>query len=161
MFCQKCGAGDQTTESYCRRCGEWLPDMAARTRPGLFRKRTREQKIRKIRLLEIMSAALAFASAVIIFSFRPSHSDDVLHLAGIFCVLIAVYQVVNFYFGLTLQPKRGKNQIENERETGKRTSDLPQSLKDGERNFVELPSVTENTTELFRPTSETERQRPH
>ena len=159
MFCNKCGAGDQDTESYCRRCGEWLPDPAARRRPGLFRRRTREQKIRKIRLLEIMSAALAIASAVIIFTFRPSHSDDVLHLAGIFCVAIAIYQLVNLYFGLTLQPKRGKNQTD--RELAKKTNDLPQSLNDGERDFVELPSITENTTELFRQTSETEGQRGH
>jgi hypothetical protein len=107
-----------------------------------------------------MSAALAFVSATIIFSYKPSHSDDVLHLAGIFCVAIAVYQLVNFYFGLTLQPKRGKNQIEDGREIAKRTNDLPRSL-DGERDFVELPNITENTTELFRPASETEQQRRH
>jgi hypothetical protein len=155
MFCPKCGAGEQNTESYCRRCGEWLPDMETRPRTGLFRKRTREQKLRKMRVLEAMSAALAIASAVMIFSFKPSHSDDVLHLAGMFCVAIAVYQLVHFYFGLTLQRNRGKNQIENERETGKRTSNLPESLNDGQRDFVKLPSVTENTTELFRPTSGT------
>jgi hypothetical protein len=105
-----------------------------------------------------MSAALAFASAAIIFSYKPSHSDDALHLAGIFCVAIAVYQLVNFYFGLTLQPKRAKNQVEDGREIAKRTNDLPRSL-DGERDFVELPSVTESTTELFRAASETEQRR--
>lgn len=116
-----------------------------------------------MRLLEITSAALAFASAAMIFSFSSSSQDDVsqLHLAGTFCVIIAVYQAVNFYFGLTLQPKRGKNQIEDGRETSKRTNDLPQMLNDGERDFVELPGITENTTELFRPASETERQRRH
>jgi uncharacterized membrane protein YvbJ len=47
MFCPKCGADDQGAESYCKRCGEWLPDLDAIRRPGLFRKRTREEKIRK------------------------------------------------------------------------------------------------------------------
>jgi hypothetical protein len=158
MFCPKCGAGDQNSESYCRRCGEWLPDMEARPRSGLFRKRTREQKMRKMRLLEAMSAALALASAIIIFTFRPSHSDDVLHLAGIFCVAISIYQLVNFYFGLTLQSKRGNSLIDG-RVMEKRTSDLPQSFDAGAKEFVELPSITENTTELFRQTPEAERKR--
>ena len=28
MFCSKCGAADQSADSYCKRCGEWLPDTA-------------------------------------------------------------------------------------------------------------------------------------
>ena len=161
MFCPKCGTGDQTTESYCRRCGGWLPDMEAGSRPRLFRKRTREQKIRKMRLLEIMSAALAFASAAIVLTFRPSTGDvGLLHLAGTLCIVIAVYQVMNFYFGLTLQRKRGKNQLEDVRVMEKNTHDLPRSLNElEERDFIELPSVTEKTTELFRPPSAAEGQR--
>ena len=45
MFCPKCGAGGQSAESYCKRCGEWLLDLDAIRGPGLFRKRTREEKI--------------------------------------------------------------------------------------------------------------------
>ena len=154
MFCPKCGVGDQSAESYCRRCGEWLPDMEAKARPRLFRKRTREQKIRKMRLLELMSAALAFASAAMIFYFPSSQGDmSLLTLAGTFCLVIALYQVVNFYFGLTLQPKRGKNQIEDGRLMEKETNDLPHSPNElSEKEFIELPSITESTTELLRPT---------
>ena len=154
MFCPKCGVGDQSAESYCRRCGEWLPDMEARARPRLFRKRTRTQKIRKMRLLELMNAKLALASAALIFYFPSSQGDlGLLNLAGTFCLGIALYQAVNFYFGLTLEPKRGKNKIEDGQEMEKETSDLPHSLKElSEKEFIELPGITENTTELLRPT---------
>lgn len=47
MFCPKCGADGQTADSYCKRCGQWLPDLTAIRRPGLFRKQTRDEKIRK------------------------------------------------------------------------------------------------------------------
>ena len=66
MFCPKCGAADQSAESYCKLCGDWLPDVDALTRPGLFRKRTREEKLRKMRVLEMVSAGLSLTSAAII-----------------------------------------------------------------------------------------------
>jgi hypothetical protein len=105
-----------------------------------------------MRRLELFSAALASASAVMVLSFNPSQGDvSNLHLAGMFCVAIAVYQLVNFYFGLTLEPKRVKNQIEG-RQKDKTTNDLPQSRNEiDEREFLELPTITENTTELIRP----------
>jgi len=126
--------------------------MEAKARPRLFRKRTREQKMRKMRMLEIMSAALAAVSAAIIFLFKSGKVDaGQLSFAGTLCVIIALYQVVNFYFGVTLQPKRA-NDIENAGELSSETSNLPHALLEtGEKEFIELPSVTENTTELFRP----------
>ena len=65
MFCPKCGADGQSAESYCKRCGEWLPDLDAIRSPRLFRKRTREEKIRKMRVLEAVSAALSLTAAAI------------------------------------------------------------------------------------------------
>ena len=153
MFCPKCGTGDQRPESYCRRCGEWLPDIDAPTQLGLFRKRTREEKIRKMRVLEVVSAALAFTSAAIIFSVLSGGGDTgLLNLAGLCCILIAVYQAVNFYFGYTLQPKRNKEHLQEGREIEQRKEDLPPALDGyGNDRVIEMPTVTENTTELLRP----------
>lgn len=151
MFCPKCGAGDQRPESYCRRCGEWLPDINAPSQAGLFRKRTRDEKIRKMRILEVVSAALAFTSAAIIFLVLSGRGDTgLLNLAGICCVVIAVYQAVNFYFGYTLQPKRNKEHLQEGREIRRASEDSLPAL-DSYANVIEMPSVTENTTELIRP----------
>ena len=43
MFCPKCGADAQKAESYCTRCGEWLPDVNSFTR-------TLQKKIEQSRL---------------------------------------------------------------------------------------------------------------
>jgi hypothetical protein len=153
IFCPKCGASDQRPESYCRRCGQWLLDIDAPTQPRIFRKKTREEKIRKMRILEVVSAALAFTSAAIIFSVLSGSGDtSLLNLAGICCIIIAVYQAVNFYFGYTLQPKRNKDHVQGGREIEVRTKDLPHALDGyGDGRFIEMPTVTENTTELLRP----------
>lgn len=128
------------------------------TRPGgqgaarAIQKADTRARDKKMRVLEIMSAGLAFASAAMIFYFPSSQGDmSLLILAGTFCLFIALYQVVNFYFGLTLQPKRGKNQIEDGGEMEKETNDLAHSRNElSEKEFIELPSITENTTDLLR-----------
>ena len=144
MFCPKCGADAQNAESYCTRCGEWLPDLDAHTRPGLFRKRTREEKIRKMRILEAISAGLALTAAAMIFAVRSGSADpQLLFLSLLCCLIIAVYQIVNFYLGSTMQKKitqsRMKEDILPEQRVGE--------LDSGESTtFVNPHSVVENTT---------------
>ena len=115
MFCPKCGADAQNAESYCTRCGEWLPDLNSLTRPGLFRKRTREEKIRKMRILEAISAGLALTAAALIFAVRRGSADtQLLFLSLLCCLIIAVYQIVNFYLGSTLQKKIEQSRLKPE-----------------------------------------------
>jgi hypothetical protein len=114
-----------------------------------------------MRILEVVSAALAFTSAAIIFSVLSGSGDtSLLNLAGICCIIIAVYQAVNFYFGYTLQPKRNKEHLQEGREIEQRKEDLPPAL-DGyrEERFIEMPTVTENTTELLKPRRPKEQHR--
>jgi hypothetical protein len=44
MFCSICGADSQSPNAYCKRCGEWLPDIKARTRAA-FGGKTPQQNI--------------------------------------------------------------------------------------------------------------------
>ena len=144
MFCPKCGADAQNADSYCTRCGEWLPDLNALTRPGLFRRRTREEKIRKMRILEAVSAGLALAAAAMIFAvLRGSADTQLLFLSLVSCLIVAVYQIVNFYLGSTLQKKIDQSRL--------KTDTLPhktdEQLGSGETTaFVNPGSVVENTT---------------
>src|SRR5687768_5089539 len=130
MFCPKCGADAQSAESYCRRCGEWLPDIEALDRPRLFRKSTREQKIRKMRILEAISAGLSLTAAAIIISvLRGGGNTQLLILAVFCCLIVAAYQVVNFYLGHKLQQRvdesrtRGTGELQSGAEAGVRALD--------------------------------------
>ncbi len=144
MFCPKCGADSQNAESYCTRCGEWLPDLNSLTRPGLFRKRTREEKIRKMRILEAISAGLALTAAAVIFAVLGGSADiQLLFLSLLCCLVIAVYQIVNFYLGSTLQKKIEQSRLEPDMLPHKEVEQLDSGQA---TTFVKPQSVVENTT---------------
>ena len=151
IYCQKCGAAGQSVEAYCKRCGEWLPDMDALARPGLLRKLTREEKIRKMRHLEIISAGLSLISVAVILTVLAGQNDkQFLFLAVICCSLVAIYQMVNFYLGYKLRSKAAENRAEKGNPIDAKTTDDMRRLGEVDKNqFVEIPSVVENTTELL------------
>lgn len=153
MFCPKCGADAQSADSYCRRCGEWLPDIDALARPRLFRKSTREQKIRKMRILEAISAGLSLTAAAIIISVLRGGGETQLLILSVFCCLIvAAYQVVNFYLGHKLQQRvdesrtRGTGEIKSGAEESARVLGVGDTSQ-----FVGGRSVVEGTTKLLEP----------
>ena len=144
MFCPNCGADAQNAESYCTRCGEWLPDVNSFTRPALFRKRTREEKIKKMRVLEAISAGLALTAAATIFAvLRGSADTQLLFLSLLCCVIVAVYQIVNFYLGSTLQRKIAQSRLKPEALQHKSAEQLGSAES---TTFVNPQSVVENTT---------------
>ncbi|HET9788145.1 MAG TPA: hypothetical protein VFP47_13480, partial [Pyrinomonadaceae bacterium] len=107
---------------------------------------TREEKIRKMRILEVISAGLALTAAAIIFAVLSGSADtQLLFLSLLCCVIVAVYQIVNFYLGSTLQKKIEQSRLKPET--------LPHSHKTAEQmgsgestTFVNPQSVVENTT---------------
>jgi hypothetical protein len=153
MFCPKCGADAQSAESYCKRCGEWLPDIDALARPGLFRKSTREQKIRKMRILEAISAGLSLTSAAIIISVLRGVADTQLLILAVFsCLIVAAYQVVNFYLGHKLQQRVDQSRAGGAGEIKVGAEESVRALSTGEATpFVGGRSVVEGTTKLLEP----------
>jgi len=153
MFCPKCGADDQSADSYCRRCGEWLPDIDALARPRLFRKSTREQKIRKMRILEAISAGLSLTAAAIIISvLRGGGETQLLFLAVFCCLIVAAYQVVNFYLGHKLQQRVDESRARSTGEIKPGAEESVRALGAGDATpFAGGQSVVEGTTQLLEP----------
>jgi len=153
MFCPKCGADGQSAEAYCKRCGEWLPDIDALVHRKLFRKLTREEKIEKIRILEAVSAGLSLTSAAIIISILAGGGDtQMLFLAAFCCLLVAVYQTINFYLGYKLQQRSGRSRAESTDEIETNVEQRVKALSASDATqLASRHSVTENTTELLEP----------
>jgi len=151
MFCPKCGADAQSADSYCKRCGEWLPDIDALARPMLFRKWTREQKIRKMRILEAISAGLSLTSAAIIISFLRGGAETQLLILAVFCCfIVAAYQVVNFYLGHKLQQRVEQSRAGSTGEIKTGAEEGVRELSTGDATqFVGGHSVVEGTTKLL------------
>jgi len=154
MFCSKCGAADQSADSYCKRCGEWLPDTTRLgRRRGRIRARTPEQRHQKMRIIEAMSALAALSSAVIILAVLAGKIDrPALVMAADLCFLTAILQAINFAIGYSLQKRLRQGHDENDR-SGilEAKADRPQLNQADTRNLVQPSSVTESTTELLEP----------
>ena len=137
MFCPKCGAAEQSTDSYCKRCGEWLPDTSRLgRRRGRLRMRTPEQRNRRMRILEVVSALSALAAAALISAVLAGKLDKpALVIAMDLCIVMAIFQVVTFLIGFSLQ------------ESG--TSDRQLDAADTSQLVPPPPSVTESTTALL------------
>ena len=46
MFCPKCGKSDQKENSYCRQCGEYLPDVLNKKTKFSIGRNTPEEQIK-------------------------------------------------------------------------------------------------------------------
>jgi len=157
MFCPKCGAADQNADSYCKRCGEWLPDTShLGHRHGRLKVRTPEQRNRRMRVLESASAFMATSSAIIIFLVLAGKLDKaVLSIAADLCICTAIFQAVNFAIGRSLQ-KRLKQGRRSSSDDARAISfavseDTPQLNQGDASQFTPVPSVTENTTAILEP----------
>jgi hypothetical protein len=144
LFCSKCGAADQSGDSYCRQCGEWISSASG------SRRSSREGRIRSIKMLQIIGIALSFLSGAIIVAFLRGGDASLLQLAAVCAFLVAIYQTVAFFIGnKVLLPKNNNNG----EETGTRDIETAESrnvLPAADTNEFGVPgSVTENTTELL------------
>lgn len=156
IFCSRCGAHGQRVESYCRNCGEWLPDPAAAgRRRGRLRHLSPERKQRRMRALELLSAAAALVAGLIALAVLTGADVGLLVIAVILCFAVVAWQAVTFYMGRSIQVRRGQGPVEGGRElqaahvaqAGARPSLDAADMGD----LVPPPSVTDNTTALLDP----------
>ena len=139
MFCSNCGAGDQVPKAYCKRCGKWIGPRAP------------EDRMTVMIIFNALSAIFGAASAIALFATylgKPNALWSV-YLAATFCLIISVYQTISFFFALELRLRLKKGHDTSERTLEARGE--PAALPAGDdTNYVGVPSVTENTTELLK-----------
>lgn len=134
MFCPQCGASDQQSKSYCRRCGEWLAE--ASTRP--------EQRMKVMMVFNGLNSVMALLSAIILYATYLGTPDAKwsIYVAAACCSVIAVHQAISFGFALDLRLRPGRRK--------ELPSDPSGQLESRDtRQILNVPSVTENTTEIF------------
>lgn len=135
MFCPQCGASDQHSKSYCRRCGEWLAE--ASTRP--------EQRLKVMMVFNGLNSLMALLSAIILYStyLGTPEAKWSIYVAAACCSVIAVHQAISFGFALDLRLRSGRTRNEL-------SADPPRQLEGRDAGKVlNLPSVTENTTKIL------------
>lgn len=150
IFCSRCGASGQRYESYCRSCGEWLPDPSAAMTPrGRMRRLSPERKQRRMRALELLSAAAALASGLLTLAVLSGASLELLVVAMVLCFAIVGWQLVTFFMGRSIQAKRGQESEGEATLPAAQAAARPTLNAADTRDLVQPPSVTENTTALL------------
>jgi hypothetical protein len=153
MFCHKCGKPEQTPESYCRNCGEYLPDFSRKNKMS-FGGDTPQENVSVTLFLSALSSIVGFASAIALYAtfLGQEGVPSIVYLVAAFCLCIGFWQASNVYINLKLRKRfkdvQGKNNDEGitaELGAPKQNTELPPA--DFE-NFVP-PSVVENTTKIF------------
>lgn len=150
MFCSKCGAADQTPDSYCRQCGEWLPDHASGSR-GRFRASTREQRVWRMRMMQLVSFGLSLTSSIMILVYLKADGDmQLLRIATVCGFIVAIYQIVSLIIGYKVLTPKVNRTDETATTIAGRTQASQVSLRAADpTEFLNPDSVVENTTELL------------
>ncbi len=151
IFCARCGAAGQKVESYCRSCGEWLPDPAAAAHlPGRLRGLSPERKQRRIHTLQLLSALAALAAAVITLAVHLGLHPDMLVVSILLCFLVVAWQGVAFFIGRSIRGLRSQGPAEGEPALPAAQGGARTALNTADtRDLVRPPSVTENTTAIL------------
>lgn len=151
MYCHKCGAANQSAKAYCKSCGEWLPNLNAKTR-HTFGGETPQQIVSTNLFMSAISTLAALFSGLALY-ITYLGTDDAkwsVYIAGAFCLCIAGWQASSFFATLRLRQrlKHGREATPSPAELSERKT--APALNAGDMSsFVGVTSVTENSTELL------------
>ncbi len=151
MFCPNCGKSDQTENTYCRSCGEFLPDLKNKHK----KQHTPEDQFKMSLMFNVMSAMAAFSMAMMLYIFhsgRPNTHPSV-YVAAALLIAISSWQIASFFNNRQLKKRfvRGKENSENEIETEEfQMPKANQHLPEADFSNDVPASVVENTTKKLK-----------
>lgn len=152
MFCPKCGKGEQTPDSYCRSCGEFLAGAASNT-SLLTRILGISNPEKQVKFTLTIDLVTAIVSGMLLF-FLMGYFDGayaktgvrapaIVYLVYVFLGFLTVWQLMSFTVGTAYRKKltAAKKTALEEDQPDARASLPPADVKN-----VVVDSVTEQTT---------------
>jgi hypothetical protein len=150
MFCPKCGKADQTADSYCRSCGDFLVDPSNNV-SLVNRMLGISNPERQVKFTLTIDLVTAIVSGLLLFFlmgyFDGAHkrtgipTPPIVYLVYVFLGLVSAWQLLSFTVGTTFRKKLS---------AGKRTSALSEqareSLPPADNKNVVANSIAEQTT---------------
>lgn len=151
MYCPNCGKGEQQKHSYCRSCGEFLPDLEKIRARGIAAK-TPEENIKTSLILSTFSSVVSILMAILLYATHLGKEDahPIIYIAAALFTVIGIWQIFNIFASLKLKKhfeKRKQGQVENEQDFPDGNSRITNELLN-EADFENVipASITENTT---------------
>lgn len=109
MFCPKCGKADQEENTYCRQCGVFLPEFTKENKRNI----SPEEHIKYNIVLHVMTIAVSFTLAVLLFSFSLGKEDTpmLIYITAGFLIAMSAWQIQTLWrsFQLKKHFKRRRN----------------------------------------------------
>ena len=151
MYCPKCGKGEQSPDSYCRNCGDFLVD-ATNNASLMNRVLGIGSPDKQIKFALTINLVTAIVSGLLLFSLMGYFDGAaratgvppprIVYLVYIFLGLVSVWQLLSFTVGTTYRKKLSdRKKAALSTDPGARSS-LPPA---DETNIVKS-SITEQTT---------------
>lgn len=163
MFCPNCGKSDQKEITYCRQCGEFIPDLSPKNKQALGGN-TPEDQINTNLILSLMTATVSYILAIILFvsyGWRNPEAGLIIYIVVAFLFAIGSWQISNYTVGLKLKKyfeKRKETEIvKTTQEPDKQfqAAETRELLNEADQsNAVPIGGVTENTTTKLKVKSE-------
>ena len=114
MYCPKCGKADQSPETYCRQCGNFLPDF---DKPAK-KETTPEEHIKANAVLSLITVIASVILSTLLFLTFKNYPDThpVIYVTAGFLIAIAAWQIQTFWRTMLLRKhfKKPKKQPENQ-----------------------------------------------
>lgn len=148
MFCPKCGASEQSPETYCRACGEFLVSSNISSRLA-FGGTTPQQNLSAINFLSLVAATLSLLAAILMYA-TSFNIPVVLYLGAAILLCNAGWHVSNFYIGMKLKRRlKQANEQPSESVSELGTASTRELLPPPKPDEAIPISVTENTTKAL------------
>jgi uncharacterized membrane protein YuzA (DUF378 family) len=149
MFCPKCGKGDQSADSYCRSCGDFLIGPAQHTSlmNRLLGITNPEKQVKFTLTIDLVTAIVSgFLLFFLMGYFDAVHdktgatTPPIVYLVYIFLGLVSAWQMLSFTVGTTYRKK-----LNAAKRTLDQTGAQPVRPEANHKNVV-ANSITEQTT---------------
>ncbi|MBV6496819.1 MAG: hypothetical protein DYH05_02595 [Acidobacteria bacterium ACB1] len=146
MFCPKCGNADQAPESYCRRCGIFLPDLDKPKKKA----QTPIQNVNANAVLSGMTVVAAATLAILLYAilgFREDTHPLIYATAG-FLIAITAWNIQTFWRSMLLRKHFKKPQRADDLQTETPVLEMPANseLPAADSDNLVPPSVVDATT---------------
>ena len=141
MFCPKCGNADQQPETFCRKCGLFLPDLTKPVKGPV----SPEQHVTANTVLSSMTIVASFTLAILLWStlaFRPDTHPLIYVTAGLLGA-IGFWHIQTLWRTLLL--RRQLKALKPPRADDIEQT-APKSLNNANFDDLVPPSVTDRTT---------------
>jgi len=150
MFCPKCGKGDQTADSYCRSCGDFLVDPGQHTSVmnRILGITNPEKQVKFTLTIDLVTAIVSgFLLFFLMGYFDAVHdrtgarTPPIVFLVYLFLGLVSAWQLLSFTVGTTYRKK-----LNAAKKTIAQTDARPALPEADQKNVVANNSIAEQTT---------------